>query len=221
MRKIWFLSTIMSLLLVSCGGNTTNPGAVMDEAIEMAKQAVPLEDSPCFGQAPSMMAQMYAAVDSIEKMYQAQIDLLIPQNESEVEAAMKEIEELKNKEESAVVAVKSHYYQEIDKIERSLIGKEIPSTFDKDQYSSAKVIIKSFPDTVDVEFEATLTLSAPYGRIPWALWTYMDASGNEISKGAHQFDYKAKYEIGQVVTLTMRTSLSKMNKMSKIDFIKQ
>lgn len=204
----------MSLALASCGNSGGSSTA--KDAIAKAEAEVPAASNSLVGELPSLCLQYQAALKNAAATLNAQRKEVNPQSEAEYKEAEKKFAELEGEMKQCEKEIKSVYLPKISEKENALVGKEVPCEFDPAIFSNVTVTIESFHDTTGVNLVAKATTVGKY-TAPCASWKYLAEDGTEIQPGA-SYDLKDCTDSGFQVTLT--TSLSSLDKATKIKFIK-
>lgn len=216
MKKL-FLSLIVftasGVLLLSCGGSSNS---LVKDAVSKAEAEVAIEENTFIGSLPSLALQQESAQKAVRKAIEEQIkELGTPSSEADYKSFEEKVAKINSGAEEALLAIRTEYYGKYAEAEKNFIGKEVPSEFDKNLFSSAKCTIESFPDTTGVKIKAVLT-PVGKGKMVCALWDYCDEKGNKLSSGA-------SYDIdksGDNITVEIITNLVSLNKAAKIKFRK-
>lgn len=213
----------VAAMFASCGSGEADPtdaASLKDNVISMAEKNVLLEESAVIGTMPSIYAQREAALDSLSKITKNAIEKAMPENEGELEAAMKKAEEIKAAGDAAEESVKEYFDAKLQEMGQQFVGKEFPCKFDAEQYSAVVAKITKFEDGrcyVDV----ALTLSAPIeGRAKYIEYEFLDADGNVVNHGAdYSIDYK-KCNAGDKFNKEISPRISDLSKIVTVNFKK-
>lgn len=134
MNKCFVGSWLVFILsfLMACGPKVdpTDTKAVSEAAISSVDQDIPLQQSPVLGTLPSLYARLRAGEDSVNKL------TIVDENMSREKR-----DKINNARWDAKELVKDHYAALITKEKSTLINKEIPVSFDSNEFSEGKITV--------------------------------------------------------------------------------